>query len=79
MKTLQGRGRPRKDSKLATLRDLGVTRNESSQWQRLAREWTDDELKAAGAELKRPSLAALNALAGHIENVRFRDVLRDVF
>jgi hypothetical protein len=33
---MQGRGRPRKMSRLATLSDLGITRDQSSKWQKIA-------------------------------------------
>ena len=43
----------------ATLAEIGVTRDQSSEWKRLASEWTDDELVAAASEMERPSLAGI--------------------
>lgn len=43
----------------ATLAELGVSRNESSEWKRLASEWTDEAIKAAAEEMQRPSLAGI--------------------
>jgi hypothetical protein len=41
-----GRGRPRKMSDAATLSELGITRDQSSQWQKLA-DIPDEEFEAA--------------------------------
>lgn len=45
----------------ATLADIGVTRDQSSEWKRLASEWTDEALTAAAEEMERPSLAGIQA------------------
>lgn len=48
------------DDKLpATLMDIGVTRDESSDWKRLAQNFTDDEVRDLAGQMRRPSLAAL--------------------
>lgn len=51
------------DISKATLEDLGVSRNEASQWKALARDWTDEALTAAASEMERPSLAGIQARA----------------
>lgn len=43
----------------ATLDEIGVTRDESSEWKRLASEWSDEALTAAATEMERPSLAGI--------------------
>lgn len=48
-------------SEPATLTDIGVSRDESSEWKRLASEWSDDALTAAAAEMERPSLAGIQS------------------
>lgn len=45
----------------ATLAEIGVTRDQSSEWKRLAEEWTDEALTAAAEEMERPSLAGIQA------------------
>lgn len=45
----------------ATLADVGVTRDQSSEWKRLAAEWSDEALTAAAEEMERPSLAGIQA------------------
>lgn len=50
-------------SEPATLSDIGVTRDESSEWKKLAEEWSDDALTAAAEEMERPSLAGIKARA----------------
>lgn len=45
----------------ATLAELGVTRRESSEWQALAAEWSDEALTAAAEEMERPSLAGIQS------------------
>lgn len=65
---LRGEGRPKTvggDDSLppATLAELGVTRDESSEWKRLASEWSDEALTAAAEEMERPSLAGIQARA----------------
>lgn len=56
-------GRPsevaRGDLTPATLSDIGVTRDQSSEWKRLASEWSDDALTAAAEEMVRPSLTGI--------------------
>jgi len=47
----------------ATLAEIGVTRDESSEWKRLAAEWSDEALTAAAEEMERPSLAGIQARA----------------
>lgn len=47
----------------ATLSDIGVTRDQSSEWKRLAAEWSDEELTAAAGEMERPSLAGIQQRA----------------
>lgn len=47
----------------ATLAEIGVSRDESSEWKRLAAEWTDEALTAAAEEMERPSLAGIQARA----------------
>lgn len=48
----------------ATLAEIGVTRDESSDWKRLAEQYpTDDELRAAAESMERPSLAGALRLA----------------
>lgn len=47
----------------ATLADVGVTRDQSSEWKKLASEWTDDALTAAAEEMERPSLAGIQQRA----------------
>ncbi len=51
------------DTAPATLPELGVSRDESSEWKRLASEWSDDELTAAASEMERPSLAGIQQRA----------------
>ena len=46
-----------------TLPELGVTHNESSEWKRLASEWSDEALTAAAGEMQRPSLAGIQQRA----------------
>lgn len=48
-------------SEPATLADIGVTRDQSSEWKKLASEWTDDALTAAAEEMARPSLAGIQS------------------
>lgn len=68
----------------STLADLGVTRDESSNWQRLAREYpTDDDLKDAAEAIDRPSLSAVLNTRGkrlpskrrRLDRIVFRDLL----
>lgn len=47
----------------ATLADIGVTHNQSSEWKQLAEEWTDEALTAAAEEMDRPSLAGIQQRA----------------
>lgn len=47
----------------ATLAEIGVTRDQSSEWKRLAAEWSDEALTAAAEEMERPSLAGIQARA----------------
>lgn len=47
------------DGDKTALPEIGVTRNESSEWKKLAAEWTDDALTAAAEEMERPSLAGI--------------------
>lgn len=43
----------------ARLADIGVTPDQSSEWKKLASEWTDDALTAAAGEMQRPSMAGI--------------------
>lgn len=43
----------------STLAEIGVTRDQSSEWKKLAAEWSDDALTAAAGEMQRPSLAGI--------------------
>jgi phage N-6-adenine-methyltransferase len=61
-----GKGRPENVggddiSAPAKLSDIGVTRDESSEWKKLASEWSDDALTAAAEEMARPSLAGIQS------------------
>jgi hypothetical protein len=47
----------------ATLADIGLTRDQSSEWKELAAEWSDEALTAAAEEMERPSLAGIQARA----------------
>lgn len=55
------------DADISTLADLGVTRNESSEWQRLAATYPSDiALKEAAEGMERPTVAG--ALRPHVAN-----------
>jgi hypothetical protein len=47
----------------ATLAEIGVTRDQSSEWKKLASEWTDEALVAAASEMERPTLAGIQSRA----------------
>lgn len=54
----------------ATLPEIGVTRDESSEWKRLAAQYPTDEALAEAAEaLPTPSLAGVSRLAGMMSSV----------
>lgn len=54
---------PETSEQPATLSEIGVTRNESSEWKTLAAEWSDEALTAAADEMERPSLAGIKSRA----------------
>lgn len=43
----------------ARLADIGVTPDQSSEWKKLASEWSDEALTAAAGEMQRPSMAGI--------------------
>ena len=76
---LQGRGRPRKTSRLTTLSDLGITRDQASKWMRLAEipaEEFDAILAQPGPKL---STERILAAAGRSRPVTNRELLSRVF
>lgn len=45
----------------ATLAEIGITRDQSSEWKKLAAEWTPEALDAALEEMEKPSVAGIAA------------------